>query len=228
MNFEADFFKKRKIQIDKLEVFGFVKNKQDYSYKTTILNEFQAIIKIDFNGEISGHLYDIMTNEEYVNHKIKEYNGEFVNQVRTAYQSVLKQIADACSIPCHFTTEQANRITNQIYRFYQSVPEFLWEDDVNTGVFRQLETKKWFGYITLINGCKLDQKLDNEIEILTIKLLENEIAELLKRKGFYPAYHMNKKHWITIILDGSITDDEIMLLVQKSYSLIQFRTGQKN
>jgi len=35
-----------------------------------------------------------------------------------------------------------------------------------------------------------------------------------------PGYHMNKKHWNTIILDGSIPDDEIFVLINDSYELV--------
>jgi predicted DNA-binding protein (MmcQ/YjbR family) len=43
-------------------------------------------------------------------------------------------------------------------------------------------------------------------------------------RGFYnvvqPGYHMNKKHWNTIILDGSIPDDEIFTMISESYDLV--------
>ncbi len=34
-----------------------------------------------------------------------------------------------------------------------------------------------------------------------------------------PAYHMNKLHWISIILDGSMTDEDIFHLIDDSYRL---------
>ena len=64
-------------------------------------------------------------------------------------------------------------------------------------------------------------KLDNnsgEVEIINVKLDENKIQKLLKQKGFYKAYHMNKKSWITIILDDTLSDKYIMDLIDESYS----------
>lgn len=49
-----------------------------------------------------------------------------------------------------------------------------------------------------------------------------KIPDLLKKKGFYPAYHMNKKNWVTIILDDTLSDTEIMQYVKTSYRLIAF------
>lgn len=35
-----------------------------------------------------------------------------------------------------------------------------------------------------------------------------------------PAYHQNKRHWITIVLDGSIPDKDVRLMIAESYDLI--------
>ena len=56
---------------------------------------------------------------------------------------------------------------------------------------------------------------------MNIKLLPEKITELLKRKGFYPAYHMNKKNWITIILDETLEDEEIMGYIRKSHQFTE-------
>lgn len=45
------------------------------------------------------------------------------------------------------------------------------------------------------------------------------LGSLLEEKGFYPAYHMNKEHWITIFLDGSVDDEKILSLIDISYDL---------
>ena len=38
-----------------------------------------------------------------------------------------------------------------------------------------------------------------------------------------PGFHMNKRHWISIILDGSMADAEIFSLIEDSYDLTQKR-----
>ena len=69
-----------------------------------------------------------------------------------------------------------------------------------------------------LDKSKLDKKSTGEIEIINIKLEPHEIENLLKQDGFYPAYHMNKKNWITVILNNTISDENIMSLIDKSYS----------
>lgn len=58
-----------------------------------------------------------------------------------------------------------------------------------------------------------------EVEIIDVKLNPKKIQALLPKKGFYEAYHMNKKTWITILLDDTLSDEEIMSYVQESYDL---------
>jgi predicted DNA-binding protein (MmcQ/YjbR family) len=40
-----------------------------------------------------------------------------------------------------------------------------------------------------------------------------------------PGYHMNKKHWNTVIIDGSISNKELQKMIDHSYELVQ---GKKN
>lgn len=36
-----------------------------------------------------------------------------------------------------------------------------------------------------------------------------------------PAYHMNKRHWITIVLDGTMPDEEVKRFIEESYGLVE-------
>lgn len=62
-----------------------------------------------------------------------------------------------------------------------------------------------------------------EVEIINVKTDEATINKLIKQDGFYKAYHMNKKNWITILLDGTVKYNEIIKLIDKSYELIDKR-----
>ena len=90
-------------------------------------------------------------------------------------------------------------------------------------MFRNPCSKKWYGLISNIDKSKIDKKSKGEVEILNIKLDKDEIQDLLKQKGFYPAYHMNKQSWITIILDETLCDKKIMALIEKSHNFSNFK-----
>ncbi len=52
--------------------------------------------------------------------------------------------------------------------------------------------------------------------------VDPEWRDLWRRtyKSVLPAYHQNKEHWITVILDGSIPDDVIKRMIAESYDLV--------
>ena len=52
-----------------------------------------------------------------------------------------------------------------------------------------------------------------EIECLNIKVP----MDTVNHPSIYPAFHMNKKHWISILLDETLSDEDIMSLVDQSY-----------
>ena len=69
-----------------------------------------------------------------------------------------------------------------------------------------------------IDKSKIDNTSSKEVEIIDIKLDPKKVESLQNQKGFYPAYHMNKKSWITILLDDTLTDKMIMDLIEESYT----------
>ena len=38
--------------------------------------------------------------------------------------------------------------------------------------------------------------------------------------GIRPGYHLNKRHWNTVTLDGSVPDEEVLELIEHSYDLV--------
>ncbi|MFM2490662.1 MmcQ/YjbR family DNA-binding protein [Enterococcus avium] len=60
---------------------------------------------------------------------------------------------------------------------------------------------------------------DEQIEILDLRNQPEKVAALVKEKNYFPGYHMNKKYWLTICLDGTVPFKEIKLLIDESYQL---------
>ena len=64
-----------------------------------------------------------------------------------------------------------------------------------------------------IQKNKISGNDNTEIEILNLMLNDKNI----NNKNIYPAYHMNKKNWISIILDESLSNNEIFDLIDISF-----------
>lgn len=217
MNIEDGIFKKFKINENKLIFYGSTKENDIYKYSKTFMNEgFKADIFIDNTGKVQGKVIDLDLNEEYTNFRMENIVGEFVNTVKNEYIKILQDIANNCFEKQYFTFEQTNRITNAINEKYDALPEFLWATSPNHGVFRNVRNNKWFGIIMNIDKSKIISEETGEIEVLNLKL-DDDVPKCLEIKGIYPAYHMNKKSWISIILDNTLPDKEILDLVDISY-----------
>ena len=52
-----------------------------------------------------------------------------------------------------------------------------------------------------------------------VNLKHDQVADLLSKKGIYPAFHMNKRYWLSLALDDSLQDEEALELIEKSWNL---------
>ena len=221
MNLEEKIFKKAQIKIDKLMSYGFKEINNSYIYSKKILNNtFKIIIEIDCYNKIKGKIIDANFDEEYLNYRNENLNGEFINKVREEFKKVLFDIKDKCCTILYFGSEQTNRVADFIINYYHTTPEFPWKKNPDCGIFRHANNKKWYALIMNVKRGKIENN-DNieKVEVINLKLNEEKISQLLNKKGFYKAYHMNKKKWITIILDNTIEDEEIIAYIKESYNL---------
>ena len=215
---EYELFKKCVFDYSKLLNYGFKEENNIYYYEKYILdNNYKICIKIE-NNNVIGKIYDLIFNDEYLNLNV-DSNLSFNNKIKEEYINILKDIKNNCTKESLFVFKQSNEITNYIKRKYKVSPEFLWDKSTGNGVFRNKNNKKWFGIIISVSKDKLDLKYKQEIiEIINLKLDETMIKELIKIDGFYRAYHMNKKSWISIILDNTLDNEIIYSLIDQSYN----------
>lgn len=219
MNIEKEIIKKCILDKDKLIPFGFIKEKDNYKYITNIMNnKFRVEIIINSSNELIGKIYDIETNEEYTNFRVENL-GAFSNSVKEEYINILKNIVSNCYISHYFSFNQTNRIVNEIIKKYNVSPEFLWDKYPSYGIFRSKSSNKWFAAILNVDKSKVINNESGEVEIINVKV-DDLVNDYLKEKGIYPAYHMSKKSWITIILDDTCKDEKIMELIDISYELV--------
>lgn len=218
MTIEQNIFKRATFDFDKLEKHGFIKSGVLWRHTELFMaGEFKADICITPQGDVSGKVYELATNDEYLPLRVENMEG-FAAMVRTEYIKILEAVkADCCRIN-YFISPQANRLAQFIYQTYGDLPAFPWDKFNRHGVFKNPDSQKWYALILCIDKCKLNPKFSGEVEVMNIKLSEDKILQLHKQKGFYPAYHMNKKSWITITLDDSVTDGVLFDLISESHT----------
>lgn len=101
---------------------------------------------------------------------------------------------------------------------YGVEPDYPWIDD-DSAVLRHKDNRKWFALVMNITADKLGLRSSQRVDVLNIKCDTLLIGTLHQQKGFFPAYHMNKMNWVSILLDGTVKSNEIKPLVDMSYEL---------
>ncbi len=102
---------------------------------------------------------------------------------------------------------------------YGTDPEYMWESTPDAGVLRHVHNRKWYGLVMSVSRKTLGLDGDGCTDILNVKCEPELLGSFLMKKGYLPAYHMNKSHWITILLDGTVSADEAVMLLERSFDL---------
>ncbi|MCR4880429.1 MAG: MmcQ/YjbR family DNA-binding protein [bacterium] len=180
--------------------------------------EFELHIEIISPNIVKTKMLERDTHEPYTLHLTSEA-GTFVGQVREEYERVLGDICEKCFEYDVFKTQQSRKLIEHIYEKYKGELEFLWEKSPDAAIVRRKDNKKWYIVFMVIKKDRLGIDSQEPIEVIDIRVKTENMPELLEQGNIYPGYHMNKKHWITIILDGSVSLVEIYKLLDKSYEL---------
>ena len=212
-----EMFKDRDINIDKLKKYGFILDEDEYVYRKNILNNsFSLIVKI--KDVVDYTVIDLENDEEYMPLKISGVVGEYVSNVRNACKEILEDISYKCYENKYFKNNITSKVIEYIKNKYDVDLEYTFKDN-NLGVFRRKDNEKWFGILIALNGNKVDVSINKEVELINLKAKAEDVIRLIEKDGIYRAYHMNKKYWISCILDEKINIDEIFKLIDNSFEL---------
>ena len=106
-----------------------------------------------------------------------------------------------------------------VKEIYNVEPDYPWAKTPDYAILRHKNNRKWFAAIINITEDKLNLPGDQLIDILLLKCDPMVIGSLRMEAGILPAYHMNKEHWITVLLDGSCPKEKVFQLIDFSYVL---------
>lgn len=102
---------------------------------------------------------------------------------------------------------------------YNTMPEHLWAKSPKYAVLRHTRNRKWYAVLMLVDREKLHISGEGQVWILNVKTTADVIEQLPHSTGFLPGYHMNKKYWISILLDGTVPLDAVEKFFDISYEL---------
>ena len=113
--------------------------------------------------------------------------------------------------------------TEMMLDCFSTIGDHPFEGYTDTTVFRHENNKKWFALLMNIPAAKLGLN-GGDIDVVNLKCAPDLLDSLWQERGIFPAYHMNKAHWITVALDGSVSRETLKWLVGISYDLTKKKT----
>ena len=102
---------------------------------------------------------------------------------------------------------------------YSSTGENLFAKYPSFLVFRHNGSRKWFAVIMDIPKKNLGLSGEGEISVVNLKCDTRMIGSFREEPGIFPGWHMNKAHWLTVALDGTVENDKLLFLVDMSFEL---------
>ena len=212
-----EIFKAYQFNSKKAKEYGFVENQGVWTYSSTILQgDFLMMVTVE-DGDLSFQVYDQETGDLYPQVHMESMRGTFVGSVREACLEVLYSIRKACFEVQEFLCPQTKRIMALAQEKYGNQLENLWEKSPDTAVLRHEDNQKWYAILMRIPWDRLDKGREGLVEAVNLK--HDQVADLLSQNGIYPAFHMNKRYWISLPLDDTLTDEMVLELFERSWFL---------
>jgi len=109
---------------------------------------------------------------------------------------------------------------------YGTAADYPFEEDFETAVLRHSDTRKWYAIVMRVSRRTFGLDSDEVIDVVNLKLPLEMFGSFGSSDGVYPAYHMNKLHWISVLLPDA-ADDLIEFLVSASYEATREKKTHK-
>ena len=109
-------------------------------------------------------------------------------------------------------------VFDYIKKKYRVSPEYPWRKYDGNAVFRHTDNNKWFALVMDVQRNKVGLPGSDYVDVINLKVDDMFFRDLIiQEDGIMPAYHMNKMHWITVLLDGTVPQEKVFDLIDMSF-----------
>ncbi|MBR7151602.1 MAG: MmcQ/YjbR family DNA-binding protein [Clostridia bacterium] len=102
-------------------------------------------------------------------------------------------------------------------------PDHPFDGDPETAVLRHRDSRKWYAITMRVSRRKFGLDSDEVVDVVNLKLPTEMFGSFGASDGVYPAYHMNKLHWISVLLSDA-PDDVVVFLTNVSFEATKTKT----
>ena len=172
--------------------------------------QMTAVFTLSF-PEFSVEVYD--GGEKYALFDVAAAGGAFVSEMR---KEVLEKAEETVK-KLYSGENTVVKLLDYALQKYGTKPDNPFSGDGVSAVLRTPKGK-WYGLIMRIKYRNLGVPSDGEISVINLKHPPEKMSETVDNKAVFPAYHMNKKYWITVILSPDVPFEKITALLDESYA----------
>lgn len=109
-------------------------------------------------------------------------------------------------------------VFDYITKKYKAKPEYPWRKYSSYAVFRHADNNKWFALVMDVPGDKVGVASSDYVDVINLKVDDLFFRDMIiQDAGIMPAYHMNKMHWITVLLNGTVPQERVFDLIDMSF-----------
>ena len=109
---------------------------------------------------------------------------------------------------------------------YGTSPDYPFEDLLETAVLRHRDNRKWYAIVMRVSRRKFGFESDKVIDVVNLKLPTEMFGSFGVSDGVHPAYHMNKLHWISVLLPDA-PEDVVSFLTNASFEATKSKIKQR-
>ena len=203
---------------EQLKGFGFKEEEEKLIYRKEILDNSFLIEIVYVDSQFLIEVYDLEFDEIYSLFSVDSAVGETVQNIREHVEKLLSSILGLADESGKISSEIIDYCNNK-YGENHANP-FKKHPDILAFIN---EKNKWYALFLEVEYNKLNKNtnITTKVKILNLKYPTDNISDIIDNQNIFPAYHMNKKHWISVVLDKNIKLETIKELIDISYSLVK-------
>lgn len=154
---------------------------------------------------------------EYILFNVRNSEGSFLSEIREKAEKTLESIRDNC----FNAADLREKIFDFVKEEFNTVPVHPFADDDDSTTLNTEVRNKWYAIIMNIPYKSMGIDSEGKCDVINLKADPERIPDLTDNIHIYPAYHMNKKHWISVLLNEGCDIESLKGLIRNSYYLVE-------
>ncbi|MCM1043374.1 MAG: MmcQ/YjbR family DNA-binding protein [Corallococcus sp.] len=198
---------------DKLKDYGFCNEKGKYVYKRDLTENGLYVCITITQDSLDLRVIDKAFDDDFLPFSIKNK----MSPVKSEAESIVEDIVKTCFV----STDVTQNLIDYLDKKYGKKHETPWDDLPNYYTFKAPNSLKWYAIIMHIPAKRLGLDGENKVDIINFKIASEKIPHLVDNKHYFLSYHMNKKNWITVLLDKYTDTETLKRLIDDSFNMVE-------